>query len=250
MLDSLLQPIRIVVAGPRTVGKSSFLNLLLIALHNLPTFPLHVGRLNQVRGTVRMRCIRAHANLVLVDTIGLQYESPIELELLYKILRGVSDQVPHPVSIDRTVNAEPTLIKLVTDSLVVDHNQVVDQVIWLVNPVGAEEINGETGEFWLNEKLLPNLEETFMMAGSIVSTQLPPFLVYTHGDEIKSPRHAVLSCFDWQERSRKRVVANYTELPDPEAAVQRSFERELVALQLLAEALVQCQPLLARFLRS
>jgi hypothetical protein len=196
-----------------------------------------------------MRCIRAHANLILVDTIGLMYQSEIELELLYKILRGVSDQIPQPVSIDRTINAEPTLVKLVTDSLVVDYKQVVDQVIWLVNPVESEEINPESGEFWLNEDLLPKLEDIFLTAGSIVSTQLPPFLVFTHGDEIKSPRHAILSCYDWQERSRKRVVANYTALPDEEEAVQRSFERELVALQLLAEALVQCQPLLARFLR-
>jgi len=230
-------------------SKSSFLNLLLIALHDMVTFPVHISR-NAERATVRMRCIRAHPNLILVDTIALNYETDAERELLFKMLRGVSDHIPQPRG-DHAGKVDPnaSLVQLVSDALVVDLNQVVDQVIWLVNPCEAEELNASTGQFQINPTLLPDVQDLFMTAGSIVSTQLPPFVVFTHGDECGTPPHLLLESYGWHERSRKRVVSNYSELPDGNSTVQRSFERELVALQILAALLVQCQPMLARFLR-
>lgn len=206
------------------------------------TFPVHISR-NAERATVRMRCIRAHPNLILLDTIALNYETNAERELLFKMLRGVSDHIPQPRSIDRAYkgNVDPDLVQRVADSLVVDLNQVVDQVIWLVNPCDAEEPNESTGQFQVNPTLLPDVQGLFMTAGAIVSTQLPPFIVFTHGDDCGTPQHVLLELYGWHERSRKRVVANYAELPDGNSpATVRLFERELVALQILMDLLTEC----------
>jgi hypothetical protein len=229
------------------------LNLILIALHNLATFPLAVGNTQHERGTLRMRCVRAHPNLALIDTIGLNYETEVERNLLEKIIRGVVPHIPQPVLLERPMSAEvgPDLIQLIADSLIVDLEQYVHQVIWVINPMFGEEPNHDTGYFEFSDAHLShiNMREVFQRVGGLVATQLPPMVVFTHADECRIAPQALRAALPWHEPSRKCVLANYPELPGHEN-VPRLYDREEAALRLLVELLVQCEPSLARFLQQ
>lgn len=230
------------------------MNLILIALHNLATFPLAVGHNQQERGTLRMRCVRAHPNLVLIDTIGLNYESEVERSLLEKIIRGVVPHIPQPVLLQRPIDAEVThdLIQMIANSLIVDLEQYVHQVIWVLNPLPGEEPNHDTGYFEFSDEHLShiNMREVFQRVGGLVSTQLTPMVVFTHADECRIAPQALRAALPWHEPSRIHVLANYPELPGGHENVPRLYDREEAALRLLVELLVQCEPSLARFLQQ
>lgn len=240
MLDSLRDPVRVLVAGRTDSGKTAFLNLLMIALHNLVTFPLPWA--TGVHGTVRIRRLGVHAFLQIIDVIGADYETDAERELLRKIAFGVSDcsRAPRTAYFADEPSSEQ-LVRMVTDSLAVQPDFAVDEIIWLVNPCGVEP------ELGLPAKLLsrgpPRGEDLATVRQSVV---------FTHGDDCGVPAHELWAAgrVCWPCVGNRIYVASSYNQTAHDAPVPRSMERDLRALEFLAALLVRAQPSLARFLRQ
>lgn len=240
MLDSLQTPIRVTVAGRSSFENSSFMNLLTVALHNLSTAPLHQQA--ETDRAVRLRAVRLHPSLCVIETIGLDYKTENQSLLLLKIISGAEDRIPPPCDIEAMGKmSHDQMVQMVSDSLVEIRENAIDEIVWVVNPNSISDKQAE---------LLATLGPPSVNG----LAQMCKYMIFTHNnnnnntcDVTEYELHETARACWHDEEMRMFFVSGYDKTDD-ETPLVRSPERELRALQFLIDLLLRQQPMLTRFI--
>lgn len=193
-------------------AKSDFLNLILVAMHNLNSRPLGAAP-DVSRGAIRIRRVAAHPKLMFIDVSGISYHSVCAQDLFCKLLQGANDEIKPPqASAEFT---ELCLTEMVANSLEINAAAAVHHLVWV------QYMPNETNDY----------TEFLTRVGALEHMKMAPSVSF-----IDNPTMPPLA----------NILANFA--PSVEDRLTRSPQRELANLRFLADLLKEYAPQCAQML--
>jgi len=207
----------VLIIGKQGSGKSSFINSSCFALRDKrDNFDCLTNRDFTNRTTTTFEGVNIFGNLYLFDTPGINYDTPIQKELLALcelyalILNGIKEGQTLPYGTDNEIN---NYIK--SNKIIIDNSNQIDFVLWIAS---AADLQGKVTNLSL-WKWIDLIDTSYYLSlfqfieQKLKKNRLLPLLIYTHKDKTElTPKQLKEEAFDFLPPSQKFLLQNYTKL--------------------------------------